>query len=307
MNEQQMIDQIESVTDTAIETAVPAVIETVEKFRTNKLLVAGVGLLSLAAGAAGGYFVANRVLEKKYVEIAEQEIEEAKRFYSAINKVDYPTPGDMVTALIPEDGAEIEALNAEVGEETDKEKLEREAKEAYLKYTGNYKSKGGVTVEGETITVTETEETEAGEKETVTETVVHNILVDGKPLDRDDEAWEKEVAERSEDRPYVISEEEFFENEQDFEQWSMTYYAGDDVLTTDKDEVVEDVDAMVGEDNLTKFGHMSKDMHLVYIKNNKRGLDFEIARSRGKYTVEVLGLEDEAAKPATRFRGGSDD
>lgn len=301
MNEQQMIDQIESVTDTAIETAVPAVIETVEKFRTNKLLVAGVGLLSLAAGAAGGYFVANRVLEKKYVEIAEQEIEEAKRFYSAINKVDYPTPGDMVKDLIDTDEEVPQA------EETDSEKIAREGKEAYLKYTGNYKSKGGVTVEGETITVTETEEAEAGEKETVTETVVHNILVDGKPLDRDDEAWEKEVAERSEDRPYVISEEEFFENEQDFEQWSMTYYAGDDVLTTEKDEVVEDVDAMVGEGNLQKFGHMSKDMHLVYIKNNKRGLDFEIARSRGKYTVEVLGLEDEAAKPASRFRGGSDD
>lgn len=305
MNEQQMIEETLSVMDetlnimdeTLTSMGAPEIV-----FRTNKLLVVGVGLLSLAAGAAGGYFVANRVLEKKYVEIAEQEIEEAKRFYSAINKVDYPTPGDMVKDLIDTDDEEVPQA-----EETDKAKLERDAKEAYLKYTGNYKSKGGVTVEGETITVTETEETEAGEKETVTEVVTHNILVDGKPLDRDDEAWEKEVAERSEDRPYVISEEEFFENEQDFEQWSMTYYAGDDVLTTEKDEVVEDVDAMVGEGNLQKFGHMSKDMHLVYIKNNKRGLDFEIARSRGKYTVEVLGLEDEAAKPATRFRGGSDD
>ena len=306
MNEQQMIDETLNVMDetlnimeeTLTSMGAPEVV-----FRTNKLLVAGVGLLSLAAGAAGGYFVANRILEQKYVEIAEQEIEEAKRFYAAINKTDYPTPGDMVKDLIGDE----EIPQAAEGAETDSEKIAREGKEAYLKYTGNYKSKGGVTVEGETITVTETEETEAGEKETVTETVVHNILVDGKPLDRDDEAWEKEVAERSEDRPYVISEEEFFENEQDFEQWSMTYYAGDDVLTTEKDEVVEDVDAMVGEDNLKKFGHMSKDMHLVYIKNNKRGLDFEIARSRGKYTVEVLGLEDEAAKPATRFRGGSDD
>lgn len=303
MNEQDIINQVEDVTDSAIETAVPAVLETVQKFRTNKLLVAAVGILSAAAGAGAGYVVATKVLEQKYADIADQEIEEAKRFYAAVNKTDYPTPGDAVKALIPEDEQEEVAV-----EESERAKLEKAGQEAYLKYTGKYKSKGAVTVEGETVTIEEESiETEDGEQETVVEVVKHNILVDGKPLDRDDDVWEREVAARSEEKPYVISEEEFFQNEQDFEQWSLTYYEGDDVLCTDKDEVIEDVDAMVGEENLKKFGLESKDMHLVYVKNNKRGLDFEIARSRGKYTVEVLDLEDEAPRPATRFRAGSDD
>jgi hypothetical protein len=303
MNEQEIINQVEDVTDSAIETAVPAVLETVQKFRTNKLLVAAVGVVSAAAGAGIGYVVATKVLEQKYADIADQEIEEAKRFYAAINKTDYPTPGDMVKDLIPEDEQVDEDPNAEK-----LAKLEKEGQEAYLKYQGKYKSKGEVTVEGDTIKVasSETIETEDGEEEIVTEVTQHNILVDGKPLDRDDDVWEREVAARSEERPYVISEEEFFQNDQDFEQWSLTYYEGDDVLCTEKDEVIEDVDAMVGEENLKKFGLESKDMHLVYVKNNKRGLDFEIARSRGKYTVEVLDLEDEAPRPATRFRGSDD-
>jgi hypothetical protein len=290
MNEQDIINELEDHVD-ALKAELIDVVEAVEVVRTNKLLLAGVAVVALAAGAAAGYYAATKVLEKKYAEIADEEIEDAKRFYSAVHKTEYPTPADAVKALIPEDEA------------VEEDSLVTQAAEAYTKYTGNFKGKAEMTDDGLVITDPPVE-TEAGVTETVT-TVTSNVFVDGKPIDVDD--WDAEVAARSEERPYVITEEEFFANEQDFEQWSLTYYEGDDVLTTEKDEVIEDVDEMVGELNLRKFGHMSKDMHLVYVKNNKRGLDFEIARSRGKYTVEVLDLADETPRASSRFRGDSDD
>ena len=92
------------------------------------------------------------------------------------------------------------------------------------------------------------------------------------------------------DKPYVISWEEFAGAAREYDQDTLTYFEGDDVLSDGRDAVVDDVDNIVGAANLLRFGDQSRDNNIVYIRNDKLGLDFEIVRSKGNYAKEVLGF-----------------
>ena len=70
------------------------------------------------------------------------------------------------------------------------------------------------------------------------------------------ENCEKEDKKEPVDRPYVIMPEEFGELD-GYETISLTYYA-DGKLTYEDDELVDDVDEIVGEDSLTQFGANKK-------------------------------------------------
>ena len=63
------------------------------------------------------------------------------------------------------------------------------------------------------------------------------------------------------DKPYVISPEEFGEYEE-YEKISLTYY-GDQVLADENDELVEDVEGAVGFESLTHFGEYEDDSVFV--------------------------------------------
>lgn len=279
MEEQAVIDNIEDV----VETAVPNVVETIEAFKTNKALVVGVAIVAAAAGAAVGYYVAEKRLRTKYDEILADQIEQARAFYATLNKADYPSPEDLVKERQPQAVAAAEALETYKGGITD--------------------PRGDIVESPEdgTLMIRRTEEVEVQS---------HNIFVDGKPINGDDWDQDAEESSRTPGAPYVITQEEFFENETNYEQMQMTYYAGDDVLVDeDSKEMLQNSDAVVGDDNLTRFGHGSKDKHIVYIRNDEKQLEFEIARSHGKYSKEVLGLDDDDAgvQQFSRFRGGGDD
>lgn len=74
------------------------------------------------------------------------------------------------------------------------------------------------------------------------------------------------------DKPYVISPEEFDEND-DYEVATLTYYA-DKVLTDEHDNIIEDVESMVGEDSLNHFGEYEDDS--VFVRNDRTKTDYEI-------------------------------
>lgn len=117
--------------------------------------------------------------------------------------------------------------------------------------------------------------------------------------------YDKEIANRDRNHPYVITHDEFFTNETDYIQTSLTYYEEDDVLTeTEDDSVIDDTERTVGNDNLLKFGHGSKDNNVVYVRNDVMETDFEILRSKGNYAREVLGFiehSDSRSRPR-KFR-----
>ena len=73
----------------------------------------------------------------------------------------------------------------------------------------------------------------------------------------------KEEQTSMNDKPYVISPEEFGEYEE-YEKISLTYY-GDQVLADENDELVEDVEGAVGFESLTHFGEYEDDSVLSLI------------------------------------------
>lgn len=77
---------------------------------------------------------------------------------------------------------------------------------------------------------------------------------------------------------YVISPADFGEN--DFDTESLTYYA-DGVLTDEVDEVIDNVDDVVGSDSLNHFGEYEDDS--VFVRNERLGIDYEILLDVRKY------------------------
>lgn len=88
-------------------------------------------------------------------------------------------------------------------------------------------------------------------------------------------AAEKEEgrAERmTESKPYVIRPDEFDELD-DYDVESLTYWS-DGILTDDNDDVIENVDEVVGLESLTHFGEFEDDS--VFVRNDRLKCDYEI-------------------------------
>jgi hypothetical protein len=284
----QGLDAVEKGVDVgaeAVEKAAHVAIEeahhAVAWFRNPKVAV-GVVIVTVSASAGFlGWQLAKRHYSKKYDERLDLEIESARKFFGRLNKVD-------------KDGAVItpEEVAAEKGRPT----MMEEAAEALKEY------KDGPTqynkVVAQNVTVTEDENGLHAEGEIVQS----NVFLNGKPVVPADFDLVEESKNRDPDRPYVISQEEFMENEDDFPQNTLTYYAGDDILADDRDEVVDNVEDLVGTDNLVRFGHGSNDPNVVYVRNEKNSVDFEIALSTGKYAEEVHGFLQHSDSPPRQLR-----
>lgn len=95
---------------------------------------------------------------------------------------------------------------------------------------------------------------------------------------------------REEGMPVIITEEEFNQSEFEFDQVSLTYYAGDDILADDKDQEMDPSsrNQLVGDHNLSAFA--DPDRTIMYVRNLRHKTDFEIARSDGEYAKEVAGF-----------------
>jgi hypothetical protein len=280
------LDAVEKGTDIASEAVEKGVRTAVEEAHTavgfvrDPRVAAGIILVVNVAGAAFvTWKLAKRHYTKKFDAELEREIESARAFYNRLNKID-------------KDGAVLtpEALVKKNG-------LEAEAAEAMVEYQGNPETGETHRPGREPVDYTKPKGEESPEAE---EAAISNIFVEGKPLNGDDWDYEEEVKHRTEDAPYVISQEEFFENEGDHVQTSITYYAGDDTLVDEADKPINDVGYTVGVENLSKFGHGSGDKNVVYIRNPITDIDFEVAYSAGKYAEEVLGFIQHSDRPTNR-------
>jgi hypothetical protein len=120
--------------------------------------------------------------------------------------------------------------------------------------------------------------------------------------------YEAEIKLRDGRHAYVIHLDEFRENDT-YENSTYTYYEEDDVLSDERDIVIDDVEGIVGSDNLQRWGHGSNDINVVYVRNDELQLDIEILRSPGSYAEEVHGLKhsEESGKMKRRHRGFDDE
>lgn len=94
-------------------------------------------------------------------------------------------------------------------------------------------------------------------------------------------------------KPFIISFEEYLENTA--EKHTLTYYEGDDTLCDQGENVIpdEDIEGLIGPDALIKFGTRSDDPHIVYVRNMKNGVDYEVVRNLGSYKLLVAGMRED--------------
>lgn len=94
------------------------------------------------------------------------------------------------------------------------------------------------------------------------------------PDEEDEKLEEAHPLDDYEDQPYVIKPEEFGELEE-YDKISLTYYA--DGFLVDGDDIIDNVEAVVGPDALDSIGLYEDDC--VHVRNDKYGTDYEILLS----------------------------
>jgi|688.fasta_scaffold650733_2 hypothetical protein len=109
----------------------------------------------------------------------------------------------------------------------------------------------------------------------------------------DNWVYQSEIENRSTEEPYVIHKDEFWVEEFNYDQSTLTYFEIDDILIDDKDTPVYNYPSIIGE---LKFGHGSEDQNVFYVRNDRLKSEYEVLLDKGSYAVEVLGLEYEQEK-----------
>lgn len=192
------------------------------------------GVLIFVLGAAAGSLATWKLIEKKYKDIAQEEIDSVKDTFSKMKKNEYP---DKL-----EDYPDFEEFDDsdDVEEETKSEqKIDRNNKPDIVEYA-----------------------------KILSETGYTNYA------ERQDKKEKKGVEPVEDERPYVISPDEFGEKD-GYENVTLTYYA-DGVLTDYFDNVISNIDEVVGFDSLDHFGEYEDDV--VFVRNEKMETDYEILR-----------------------------
>lgn len=214
------------------------------------------GVLIFVLGAAAGSLATWKLIEKKYKDIAQEEIDSVKDTFSKMKKNEYPekledypdfeefdddayAKGDKVTfngkhyISLSDDSDDVEE------EPKPEQKIDRNNKPDIVEYA-----------------------------KILSETGYTNYA------ERQDKKEKKGVEPVEDERPYVISPDEFGEKD-GYENVTLTYYA-DGVLTDYFDNVISNVDEVVGFDSLDHFGEYEDDV--VFVRNEKMETDYEILR-----------------------------
>jgi len=250
------------------------------------LVIAGAAsIVSLAAGLAVGYKLAVHRLNETYNEQMEEELRKTAEFYER-NQRKFADPADAVKVLVPEKVDEIKAAAAVAAvtkDEISTEDLERVLDGLkYNKITPAEGIKAPVKVD-------------VSERITRPSVVHHSVFENqGETLDvEDDEAYDAMMEARADEIVYLVTKEEHFENAHEFDMVTLTYYAGDNVLADENDQPVEAFAEAIGTPDNLQFGRWSEDAKIVYIRNEKLAIEYEILKSDGRYAIEVLGLDPE--------------
>lgn len=228
------------------------------------------------AGAMFGAGLASLIivksLEKHYQDFADEQIRDVKDYYARVHKEGrYSDPVTLAKSL---------------------------------GYTTKDNKKYAELVEDEGYSGTEEPEIEGpqgdpGEDDDRVE-IVRNVFIEkADKLAEDEDLLERE--NRSVEAPYVISVDEFMEDEPEFDKLTVTLFDGDGIVITDNESIMDNSNEILGLKNLEKFGVASSSPDLVYIRNELIKVDFEVARDPRTYPEVVLGIDpDEDEKPKVK-------
>lgn len=93
--------------------------------------------------------------------------------------------------------------------------------------------------------------------------------------------------------PYIISLDEFTNENAFYSKSYITYFEGDDTLADEHDEIIDDRVKYIGDSALHAFGDNPDEPDIVHVRNDTIGVDYEITREEGSYKEIVLGIYDD--------------
>lgn len=280
------VDSGAEAVEKGVHVAVEEARQAVTWMRNPKIAMGLVMAINVAGAGFVGWKLAKRHFTKKYEAELEREMESARKFYGRLNKVD-----DNGDELTPE----------KLAERHRREEKAEEAADALRSYQDGSGKTQYNKIDPEKVQDSVTAGLEAQEVQQ------SNIFLDGRALNPEEFDLTEEIKNRDPESPYVVSKNEFMENEPNYIQHSIVYYAGDDTLVDERDQPIEEIEGTVGTENLSRFGHGSGDTNIVYIRNDRVEADFEVAYSGGNYSEEVLGFIQHSDRPVRKFRRGDDE
>lgn len=242
-------------------------------------LVGGALLVGAFAGFVVGAAVTNSRLGKEFDDRLSAELLEMKAFYQNSHKI-----ADNGETILP---GELPSIDGEIVQEEEKAEYENIIETSGYRPVDNVPVTDYAAISGADIPQDENPGTAAqnvfSKYEAVTE------VEDYEGFD-----YEAQLDRQSGETPYLLTEDEFLENESSFEQISVTYYAHDDVLVGSDDEIIEPHlhDLFIGAKNFLKFGQGARSKNVVHVRNPDLETDFEVTKVDANYSKSVLGFDD---------------
>lgn len=103
-------------------------------------------------------------------------------------------------------------------------------------------------------------------------------------LDNEEKVEALRKAREDQKLPYPISAAEFHNTQQWYEKITLTYFEGNDVLTDDREDPIDNPEEFVGTDYKKFFGMIDEnEPDIVMIRNDCNGCDYEICRVPASY------------------------
>lgn len=236
--------------------------------------------------AAAGYYVAHERLKGEYERLMQEETEGLRLYFASVQ--DKPEPEELT-----------EKYEDEI-DETDIARAGVELLKTYEEKTTDYRSHYTLDKELEDDTEEELQE----KPDPVQELNALNRIFEEEGMNGTVFDMEAELQIRDSNGPYIISFEEWLADDLNHDQITVTYYSEDDVLVDDREQPIQDIEGNVGSRWASNFGYGSKDPKIVYVRNEVRGLDYEIQLKDGSYADAILGIQHSSGRPGVRrFRG----
>lgn len=239
-------------------------------------LIIGTGSGILIGGFVG-YVVTQRVLSAKYESKLDEEVARIKAFYqskrkdAAIEEFEFKSTREEYT---PEEIDELSEEELEVYREELQRDLVSKGRNSKIVQKLGY---------SETPDASEVRPDVEDRKMTIDEE---------QEIDEDDELLQEMRLARTNTSPFVITIDEFMEDDPEYEKVSVTYFDGDQILSDSQDKVIPEVEEIIGHDALTKFGLFSKDKNIVYVRNERIKTDFEVALDQRSFTEAIAGFRE---------------
>lgn len=260
-------------------------IQTIKAAFSNRGVQAVVVAASSAAiSAAVTYKIVSKRLDAEYEEILENEIEQTKKFYSAISMK--PSLEELAKGL--------DAIV--VDEVTDLVQQYQGVKDP----RPDLKGAGALVQYNKLVTTADQMAGENGNADVEDlggeEDEEETINVFAREVTASDTLPQAMIDARDSDKPYVITQDEFTDSELGHQQETLTFYADDNVLADEQDMPIDDVPRVVGDEALASFGVGSGDSRVVYVRNERISMDYEIVLHDGNYGEIVHGIIPETPR-----------